>query len=42
VVGRAAYRAASAAAHIVMRGSPEAFRPFDRPERRWALRRAQR
>jgi hypothetical protein len=28
-LGRAAYLAASAAAHIVMRSGPEAFRPFD-------------
>jgi hypothetical protein len=28
-LGRAAYLAASAAAHIAMRGGPEAFRPFD-------------
>jgi hypothetical protein len=30
-LGRAAYLAASAAAHIAMRGGPEAFRPFDGP-----------
>jgi hypothetical protein len=29
--GRAAYLAASAAAHTAMRGGPEAFRPFDGP-----------
>jgi hypothetical protein len=28
-LGRAAYLAASAAAHIAMRGGPESFRPFD-------------
>jgi hypothetical protein len=31
VLGRAAYLAASVAAHIVMCGGPEAFRPFDGP-----------
>jgi hypothetical protein len=30
-LGRAAYLAASTAAHIAMRGGPEAFRPFDSP-----------
>jgi hypothetical protein len=30
-LGRAAYLAASAAAHIAMCGGPEAFRPFDGP-----------
>jgi hypothetical protein len=30
-LGRAAYLAASAAAHIAMRGGPEAFRPLDGP-----------
>jgi hypothetical protein len=30
-LGRAAYLAASAAAHIAMRSGPEAFQPFDGP-----------
>jgi hypothetical protein len=30
-LGRAAYLATFAAAHVAMRGGPEAFRPFDGP-----------